>query len=180
MTIINLLELRNKKQQKNNLDDLINNKLNKLVDGLFRDELRKEQMWVYKIAYSSSEKNKKQKIDDLKTIEQKYFNLSKNFKNKLDLLKCFAMLSNEYELRLVDFIKENLIEVLEKGKIGEVIFTLEELNGNTKEINKFINYLYDIREGKKQIKIDTGGSIPSYRDTQSSISIGGRYNFQQA
>lgn len=182
MGIINLLEKRNKKTNKDGIDNLFNYKLNEQVDDLFKSELKNLEIWIYPIRYSEKPlvdvRNKK--IKELEIVYNKYFNLSNNIQNKFNLLKCFAMMSEKYNKKLIDFLKENLLEILETGTIEEVISKLEGVNKQTKEVEEFIKHLSNIKNDKVCNCI--GGIItPSYRDIQeSSISIGREYNFQQA
>lgn len=181
MGIINLLEKRNKKNNKDGIDNLLNYKLNEQVDDLFRSELKKLELWIYPIRYSEKPlvdvRNKK--IKELEIVYKKYFNLSNNVQNKFNLLKCFAMMSEKYNKQLINFLKENLIEILESGTIEEVISKLEGVSKKTKEVEEFIKYLSNIKNSKLCNCIE-GVNTPSYRDIQDSISIGREYNFQQA
>lgn len=182
MKIINLLEKRNKKADKDGLDNFINYKINERIDESFKSDLDKVEMWVYAIAYSNKplKEARKEKIKELEAIYKKYFDVSNSFQNKLDLLKCFTMMSEKYNSKLADFIKNNISEILEVNDVEEVITILNELKEKTQNIKDLIKYFSDIKD--KGVYVDMGGIAPSYRDIQesNSISIGSEYGFQQA
>ena len=90
----------------------------------------------------------------------------------------FTKLSNKYNSQLIDFIENNLEEILERYKLNWTISILNQIKRQDEGIVKYIVYLKELKS--EMIKLDYGGTIPSYRDIQDSISIRGEYNFQKA
>ena len=90
------------------------------------------------------------------------------------------MMSEKYNSKLANFIKNNISEILEANDVEEVVTILNELKEKTQDIKDLIKYFSDIKD--KGVYVDMGGIAPSYRDIQdnNSISIGSEYGLQQA
>ena len=179
MAIVKILGDYKSKKNKNNLDNFIVKKLSCNIDKEFSQEIFMENFLIEKtIAKNESKSVIQQWLKKLEDIKKKYFVSSDSLENKITLLTCFTKLSNKYNSQLIEFIEDNLVEILEKYKLNWTISILNHIKRHDEEIVKYIVYLKELKS--EMIKLDYGGTIPSYRDIQDSISIGGEYNFQKA
>ncbi|MDC4245580.1 hypothetical protein [Clostridium perfringens] len=181
MAIVKILGNYKNKKNKNNFDKFVVKKIGEDFDKEFNDELFIEKILIEKtIAKNESKIAIQQRIKKLENIKKKYFSLSDSLENKITLLSYLAKLSDKYNSQLIDYVENNLAEIMEKYKLNWVISKLNDIRRYDEEIIKYMVYLKNL---KIQIieNNSVGGVIPSYRDIQdSSISIGGEYNFQKA
>lgn len=179
MAIVKILGNYRGKKDKSNLDKFIVKKLNCNIDKEFSQEIFMENFLIEKtIAKNEPKSIIQQRLKKLEDIKKKYFISSDSLENKITLLTCFTKLSNKYNSQLIDFIENNLEEILERYKLNWTISILNQIKRQDEGIVKYIVYLKELKS--EMIKLDYGGTIPSYRDIQDSISIGGEYNFQKA
>lgn len=179
MAIVRLLEDYRNKKTKNNFDNLVENKLSDNIDKDFQKELFMENFLIGKVLNKDKSQNSiKQRIENLKRIEKKYFTVSNKLEDKITLLSYFARLSDEYYLKLIDYTDNTLEEIINESKLNWIIAIFEGLTTDEEKIVSYIKYLQELRSG--EIQLDYGRTTPSYRDIQSSISIGSEYNFQKA
>lgn len=179
MAIVKILGDYRGKKDKSNLDKFIVKKLNYNIDKEFSQEIFMENFLIEKtIAKNEPKSIIQQRLKKLEDIKKKYFTFSDSLENKITLLTCFTKLSNKYNSQLIDFIENNLEEILERYKLNWTISILNQIKRQDEGIVKYIVYLKELKS--EMIKLDYGGAIPSYRDIQDSISIRGEYNFQKA
>lgn len=175
MSIIDFKEIKRRKEKNTNIDRLFLQKLRQPLEELFSSKLREYYFFIIKTSIDNNTNTKNQMIKRLKVLDKQYFSHSGSWDNKVQLLKYFGMLTNEYNLRIVDFITSNLEVLLEKNMKEELKEMLERIinndEGNVKELAE--ECILKINQ-ENDNKLSIGGRIPSYGDiTNSSISIGG-------
>lgn len=173
--VINLKEIKKRKKRNTGIDKLFLKKLQKPLENIFSSKLRELYLPVMMASIEDNIVEKNKIIKEIRVLDKQCFNNSDNLSNKIQLLKYYGMLTNKYNLRIVNFIILNLNELLEKSMKEEIKDILQEIVNKDDSNVKIIaeKYISIINE-KDNCKLKLGGCIPSYEDINNEgISIGG-------